>query len=233
MLLQIWNTQSCRSGVAPDLAYLNFRLDSLWLSSPPVSQVSGLRRISQTPSFFLSSQSAHFWNMIIQFYVWFLANQRGSVLGYSSIIYICIYWPVPSLVAAEAVLLHIWNLPTEMTRKQSCCSERCCSRSGIQSCCSDASVHIWHILNFRQDYSWFSSPPVSGLRSHFWDFTSKFFLSSHQSDHFWNLITQSYVWFLAHQRGSVLGNSSLCISYPSQARFWTDRYDLLQFSSTS
>ena len=40
---------------------------------------------------------------------------------------------LPSLVAAAAVLLHIWNLPTEMTIKQSCYSERCCSRSGIHS----------------------------------------------------------------------------------------------------
>ena len=56
-----------------------------------------------------------------------------------------------------------------------------------------------------------------------------FFLNYHQSYHFWNLITEFYEWFLAHQRGSVLGySSSLCISYPSQARFWTDRYDLLQ-----
>ena len=53
-----------------------------------------------------------------------------------------IYWPVPSPVAA--VLLHIWNLPNEMTRKQSCCSERCCSRSGIHSPLAAVLVQIWH-----------------------------------------------------------------------------------------
>ena len=72
-----------------------------------------------------------------------------------------ICWPVPSFVAA-AVLLHIWNLPNEITRKQSCCSDRCCSRSRIHSRpVATVLVQIWHILNFRQDSSWFSSPPVS------------------------------------------------------------------------
>ena len=97
VLLQIWKTRSCRSGVAPDLAYLNFRQDSSWFSSPPVSQVSGLRsqtHFSDFIKFFLSfRQCGHFWNLInsnIQFYVWFLADQWGSVLGYSSIVYVSI-----------------------------------------------------------------------------------------------------------------------------------------------
>ena len=60
---------------------------------------------------------------------------------------LCVYWPVPSLVAA-GVLLHIWNLPNEMTRKQSCCSERCCSRSGIHSPVAAVLRQIWHILIF-------------------------------------------------------------------------------------
>ena len=80
-------------------------------------------------------------------------------------------WPVRSPV--EAVLLHIWNLPKEMTRKQSFCSgvapdleysvllQRCCSRSGIS----------WIFAKILDD---FSSLPVRS-QAHFREITSKFF----------------------------------------------------------
>ena len=148
------------------------------------SSLSGLRSQAHfldfyQQVFFLSShQHGHFWNLITQSYVWFLAHHRRSVLGNREQFSLYIYWPVPSPVAA--VLLHIWNLPNEMTLKQSCCSERCCSRSGRHSPVAAVLVQIWHILNFRQDSSWFSSAPVSsGLRSqaHFLYFISKFFFS--------------------------------------------------------
>ena len=140
-----------------------------------------------------------------------------------------------SLVAA-AVLLHIWNLPNEMIPEQSCCSERCCSRSGIHSCPVAAMlVQMWHILNFLHDSSWFSSPQslrsqVSLLRFHQQDF----FLSSYQSGHFWNLITQFYIWFLAHQRGSVLGYSNSLLSmYLISLRLVSEQTGMICFSSTS
>ena len=131
------------------------------------SSLSGLRSQAHfldfyQQVFFLSShQHGHFWNLITQSYVWFLAHHRRSVLGNREQFSLYIYWPVPSPVAA--VLLHIWNLPNEITRKQSCCSERCCPRSGIYSPVAAVLVQIWHILNFRQDPSWLSSPPVSQI----------------------------------------------------------------------
>ena len=95
MLLQIWKTQSCCSGVGPDLAYIEFSprffliLES---SSLFRSQVSGALLIFHQQVFFLRShQSGHFWNLITQFCVWFLAYQRGSILRYSS--GLCISYP--------------------------------------------------------------------------------------------------------------------------------------------
>ena len=171
MLLQIWNTQSCRSRVAPDLAYyLNFRQDPLF-SSPPVSQVSGIRRISQTSSSFFSQFSSIWPFLKFDYPVLRTISRRPERLSswiqqYS----LCICCSVPSLLVAAAVLLHIWNLPNEMTRKQSCYkSERRCSRSGIHSPVAAVSVQIWHIMNIRQDSSWCFSCPlvsqVSGLTS--------------------------------------------------------------------
>ena len=115
-----------------------------------------------------------------------------------------------TVLLQRAVLLQIWN---------------------TQSCCSGVGPDLAH-LEFSPNFflileSCSLRSQVSLLRFH----QKVFFLSSHQSVHFWHLITQFYVWFLAHQRGSVLGYSSslqVYISYPSQARFWTDRYDLLQ-----
>ena len=55
----MWNTQSCCSDVAPDLAYLNFRQHSSWFSSPQSlrSQVSDA--FLRLPSFF--SQFSSIW----------------------------------------------------------------------------------------------------------------------------------------------------------------------------
>ena len=75
-------------------------------------------------------------------------------------------WPIHSRPVA-AVLLDIWNLPNEMTRKQSCCCRGVAPNLEytvlLQRCCAPDLAY----LNFRQDSSWFSSPPVSqvsGLR---------------------------------------------------------------------
>ena len=91
---------------------------------------------------------------------------------------------------SSGVLLHIWNLPNEITLKQSCCSgvapdlgytvllQRCCSRSDIS----------WFFANI---LLWFSSPQVSQVSGAFLRFHQQvFFLSYRQSGHFWNLITQ-------------------------------------------
>ena len=125
---------------------------------------------------------------------------------------LCVYWPVPSLVAA-GVLLHIWNLPNEMTRKQSCCSERCCSRSGIHSPVAAVLVQIWH-----------TSCQVSLLRFHQQVFFSQF-------SSIWPFLKFDYpilrVISRPPERLSSGYSFSLCVSYPSQACFWTDRYDLL------
>ena len=129
------------------------------------------------------------------------------------------------------MLLHMWNLPYAMTRKQSCCSERCCSRSGRQSCCSDVGPDLAY-LEFSPRFMVLESSSLlrsQVSRAHLRFHQQVFFLSSHQSHRFRNFITQFYVWSLAHQRGSVLRYSSiLCFSYLSQARFCTDRYVLLQ-----
>ena len=155
------------------------------------------------------------------------------------------------------VLLQIWNVLTScseriLTRTQSRLSgvaphlesserndpstvllQRCCSRFGIRSPVAAVWLQIWHILNFCQDSWWFSSlqslrSQVSGViqRNH----QQVFFLSSHQSGHFWNLITLFHVWFLAHPREANLLDTAvvLRISYPCQACFWTDRYYFLQ-----
>ena len=68
--------------------------------------------------------------------------------------------------------------------------QRCCSRSGMS----------WTFAKILDDFRvlQFLRSQVSGA---FREITSKFFvLSSHQSGHFWNLITPFYVWFLAHHR---------------------------------
>ena len=182
----------CCSGVAPHLEYTVLlqrccaRSGISWFSSrffmilesPSLSGLRSQTHFSDFIKFF--SQFSSIWPFLkFDYPVLRMTSRRSMRLSswmqqYS----LCIYWPVPSLVAAEAVLLHIWNLPTEMTRKQSCCSERWCSRSKIHSSpVATVLVQIWHMLNFRQYSSWFSSPPVSGLRSHFWDFTVKIFFS--------------------------------------------------------
>ena len=120
------------------------------------------------------------------------------------------------------VLLQIWNVLTSCSERidphavpqKRCCSasgifrkkwpvvllQRCCSRSGILSPVAAVLLQIWHILNFRQDSWWFleSSSQVSGALQR--NYQQVFFLSSHQSGQFWNLITSFYVWFLAHRR---------------------------------
>ena len=185
------------------------------LESPSLSGLRSQTHFSDfTIKFFLSChQSGHFRNLIIQFYVWFLADQWGSVLGYSSITVLCICWPVPSLVAAAAVLLHIWNLPNEMTRKQSCCSGVGPDLAHQGSCVSSPPVSQVWFLRFHQQvfFSRFSST---------WPFLKfdYYKVSSSTND-------------FSPTRGSVLGYSSSLSHIP--LRLVSEQTGMIYFSSTS
>ena len=121
---------------------------------------SGTITFGLTIMFFLSfHQSGHFWNLIIQFYVWFLADQWGSVPGYSSIVYVSID-PYPrtqsrsSGCSTSGIFRTKWHVNSPVAANGAAPDLEYSPVAAVL-------VQIWHILNFRQDSSWFSSPPVS------------------------------------------------------------------------
>ena len=98
VLLQIWKTQSCCSGVGPDLAYLEFSprffiiIESFSLSGLRSGAFLGF---DEHCFFFLSShQSGNFWNLITQSYVISRPSERLSSWIQSSIV--CVYWHTQS-----------------------------------------------------------------------------------------------------------------------------------------
>ena len=114
-------------------------------------------------------------------------------------------------------------VPNELTRTQSRSSvvapqlENPNEITCKQSCCSGVAPDLAY-LEFSPRFMILKSSSLLGLRSqaHFWDFTSKFFfLRSHQSGHFWNLITQFvYVWFSPSREAHFFDTAVVCIYWP-------------------
>ena len=93
VLLQVWSTQSCCSGVAPDLAYLGNFAKSLDYSRVLQSlQVSGLSALQRNHQEVFFSQFSSVWPFPkFEYPVLRMISrppQRGSVLGYSSSLYV-------------------------------------------------------------------------------------------------------------------------------------------------
>ena len=120
-----------------------------------------------------------------------------------------------------------------MTRKQSCCSERCCSRSGIQSCCSGVGPDLAHLEFSPRFFMILESSSLSGLRSHLWDFTSKFFFSVIIN------LTISEIWlpsstydFSPTREAQFLDTAVVYVSH-IPLRLVSEQTGMIYFSSTS
>ena len=58
---------------------------------------------------------------------------------------------------------------------------------------------------------------------------ASFFLSSHKSDHFWNLITPFYLWFRAHHREAHFLDTAVYVSH-IPLRFVSEQIGMVYFS---
>ena len=79
------------------------------------------------------------------------------------------------------------------------------------------------------------SPCLSGLRSqtHFSDFAIKFFLSSQQSDHFWNLITHSSTYDFSPTREAQLLDTAVVYVLNIPLGLVSEQAGMIYFNSTS
>ena len=140
VLLHVWNLPNemtrkqscCCSGVAPDLEY-TVLLQRCCARSGIYNFSPRFFMILESPSISGLKSQTHFSDFIkffSQFSIWpflkfdypilrMISRRPERLSSWIPQYSLCIYWPVPSLIAT-AVLLHIWNLPNEMTCKQSC-----------------------------------------------------------------------------------------------------------------